>query len=74
MALIPLGARTAYAVLASWSSSDLYGRQLSKNIILGRLNPVTGEYGYYLGLSVACELAASVIYLFSSTCVMRRRW
>ncbi|KAF8634485.1 hypothetical protein AX15_000923 [Amanita polypyramis BW_CC] len=72
LALVPLGARTAYAVIAAWSSSDLYGRRLSENVLLSRLNPVTGEFGYFLGLSVVCELVVSVIYLFSSTYIMRR--
>ncbi len=73
VALLPLGARSAYAILAAWSSSDLYGRKLSSNAVLASLNPVTGKYGYYLGLSVICEMAACIIYLVSSAHLTRRR-
>ncbi|KAF8640849.1 hypothetical protein AX17_000497 [Amanita inopinata Kibby_2008] len=73
LALPALGARAAYAVLEAWSSSDLYGRQPSPNPTLARVNPATGRLVYYLVLSVIVEFVVTLLYLFFSTFVMRRR-
>ncbi|KAM6498372.1 hypothetical protein JOM56_006320 [Amanita muscaria] len=71
VALPFLGVRTAYAILSAWSSSDLFGRQLSGNATLAAVNPVTGNYVYFLVLSVLCELVVVFIYLISS---MPKTW
>ncbi|PFH54748.1 hypothetical protein AMATHDRAFT_134274 [Amanita thiersii Skay4041] len=72
LALPFLGARAAYLILVTWSSSDLYGTHPSSNHILARLNPVTGDFAYYLVLSVVFEFVVTLLYLFSSTYVMRK--
>ncbi|XP_006454590.1 hypothetical protein AGABI2DRAFT_182557 [Agaricus bisporus var. bisporus H97] len=70
--LIPLGARTAYAILASWSSADLLGTQPSDNPVLARSNPVTGHLALYLVLSLVMEYLVVLIYLYSSVVLSRR--
>lgn len=70
--LIPLGARTAYAILASWSAADLFGAQPSANPVLAKSNPVTGDWILYLVLSPIMEYVVVIIYLFSSVVLSRR--
>jgi len=72
VALPILGARIAYAIIAAWSSSDLFGRQLSSNPTLAKLNPVTGDWVLYLVLSLILEFAVAALYLFASTVLARR--
>jgi hypothetical protein len=72
IALIPLGARTAYAILASWSSSDLLGTHPSSNPVLARSSPVTGHLALYLVLSPVMEYLVVLIYLYSSVVLSRR--
>ncbi|KAF9056461.1 hypothetical protein BJ165DRAFT_1522368 [Panaeolus papilionaceus] len=67
-----LGVRIAYAVIAAWSSSDLFGAQLSPNPTLAKLNPVTGTWILYLVLSLIMEFVVASLYLFSSTVLARR--
>lgn len=72
-ALIPLGVRAAYAILAAWSSADLFGAQPSSNPTLTKFNPITGDWVLYLVLSLLMEYLVVVIYLFSSIILSRRR-
>jgi len=72
VALPFLGVRMTYAVLAAWSSSDLYGLKLSSNPTLANLNPITGNWVLYLVLSLVMEYVAAVLYLFASTILARR--
>jgi len=62
----------AYAVLAAWSSSDLYGLKLSSNATLAKLNPITGNWILYLVMSLVMEYVTAVLYLFASTILARR--
>ncbi|KAF8898493.1 hypothetical protein BD779DRAFT_1484235, partial [Infundibulicybe gibba] len=72
LALPLLGVRTAYAILASWSSSDLFGTQLSKNPTLAKLNPITGQWLALLIMFFIMEYAVAAIYMLSSTVLSRR--
>jgi len=67
-----LGVRMTYAVLAAWSSSDLYGGKPSSNPTLAKLNPITGNWVLYLVMSLVMEYVAAVLYLFASTILARR--
>ncbi len=73
VALIPLGARVAYAILAAWASADLFGAQPSSNRVLAKANPITGDWIFYLVLSPIMEYLVVAIYLFSSIILSRRR-
>ncbi|KAF8979167.1 hypothetical protein BDQ17DRAFT_1382082 [Cyathus striatus] len=68
-----LGVRVAYAVLAAWSSSDIFGNTPSPNPTLAHFNPVTGDWIPFLVMSAIMEYVVAVIYLFSSTWLARRR-
>ncbi|TFK30731.1 hypothetical protein FA15DRAFT_662763 [Coprinopsis marcescibilis] len=72
MALPLLGARVAYAIMASWSASDIYGLEPSPIEILARMNPVTGDWIFYLILGLVVEFAATAMFLFASTIMARR--
>ena len=72
LALPFLGVRVAYAVLAAWSSTDLFGSFLSSNPALAKLNPVTANWVPYLVLSVVMEYIVAVLYLLFSTVLARR--
>ncbi|KAJ3575921.1 hypothetical protein NP233_g797 [Leucocoprinus birnbaumii] len=66
--LIPLGARVAYAILSSWSSSDLFGALPSANPVLAMCNPITGDWVLYLKTPLnttdyACASFPSLRYL-----------
>lgn len=74
IALPFMGVRIAYAVMAVWSSSDLYGKHPSSNPTLAKMNPVTGKWVLYLVLSVIMEFMVAVIYVFSSTVLSQRRY
>ncbi|KAJ3513122.1 hypothetical protein NLJ89_g3126 [Agrocybe chaxingu] len=67
-----LGARMAYAVIAVWSSSDLYGLQPSSNATLAKMNPVTGDWIFYLVLSLIMEFLVVALYLLASTVLAQR--
>jgi hypothetical protein len=67
-----LGVRVAYSVLATWSSSDLFGASPSKNPTLAQFNPVTGNWILYLVLGVLMEFAVTFLYMLSSTVLARR--
>jgi hypothetical protein len=62
----------AYAVLAAWSSADLYGVKPSSNPTLAKLNPITGNWVLYLVMSLGMEYVAAALYLFASTILARR--
>jgi len=66
-----LGARVAYSVLATWSSSDFFGASPSKNT-LAQFNPITGNWIIYLALGTIMEFAVTFIYLLSSTVLAKR--
>jgi len=72
VALPFLGVRIAYAIIAAWSSSDLFGRNLSSNATLAKLNPVTGDWVWYLVLGLIMEYAVVALYLFASTVLARK--
>jgi hypothetical protein len=68
-----LGARVAYEILAAWSSTDLFGLELSHNPTLAMFQPITGKWIWFLVLGVICELVVSALYMLSSTVLARRR-
>ncbi|KAG6826340.1 hypothetical protein H0H92_000256 [Tricholoma furcatifolium] len=72
LALPFLGVRAAYAVLAAWSASDLFGTSLSSNPIIAKFNPVTGQWVTYLAMSVVMEFIVVALYLLFSTVLSRR--
>jgi len=72
LALPFLGVRVAYAVLAAWSSSDLFGTSPSSNTILAKFNPITGLWITYLVMSLIMEFIVSALYLLFSTVLSRR--
>ncbi|KAJ7770826.1 hypothetical protein DFH07DRAFT_805385 [Mycena maculata] len=73
IALPVLGARVAYEILASWSSSDLFGLQLSHNPTLAMFQPITGKWILFLTLGFICEWVVAAIYMLSSTVLARPR-
>ncbi|KAF9458735.1 hypothetical protein BDZ94DRAFT_1225790 [Collybia nuda] len=72
IALPFLGVRVAYGILAAWSSSDLFGVELSPNPTLVKFNPVTGDWIAFLVMSLIMEFVVTTIYLLSSTILSRR--
>jgi len=73
IALLPLGVRTAYAILHAWSSSDIFGNDPSPNPNLARFNPITGDYIVYLVMGLVMEYLCCLILLFSAFYMMRQR-
>ncbi|KAJ7462767.1 hypothetical protein B0H11DRAFT_2054271 [Mycena galericulata] len=73
LALPVLGARVAYEILASWSSSDLFGLQPSSNPTLAMFQPITGKWILFLILGFICEFVVAAIYMLSSTVLARPR-
>ena len=67
-----LGVRISYAVISAFSSSDLYGANLSSDPTLKKLNPVTGEWQLYLVLGPVMEYIAVSLYLFASVVLARK--
>jgi len=67
-----LGARIAYSVLATWSSSDFFGASPSQNATLAQFNPITGSWILYLVLGTIMEFAVAFLYLVSSTILAQR--
>ncbi|KAG6885720.1 hypothetical protein C0993_010893 [Termitomyces sp. T159_Od127] len=67
-----LGVRVAYAVLAAWSASDLFGKSLSSNPDLARFNPINGQWVTYLAMSVVMEFIVVALYALFSTVLSRR--
>jgi len=67
-----LGARVAYSILATWSSSDLFGTIPSKNPALAHFNPILGNWVPYLVLGPLMEFLVTFIYMLSSTVLARR--
>lgn len=72
IALPFLGARVAYGIMVAWSSSDIYGRTVPSNTTLARMNPVTGDWVFYLILGLVVEWIAAAMFLFASTIMARR--
>ncbi|KAJ6501685.1 hypothetical protein C8R47DRAFT_1108342 [Mycena vitilis] len=73
VALPILGARVAYEILAAWSSSDLFGLQLSSNPTLAMFQPITGKWILFLVLGFVCEFVVAALYMLSSTVLTRPR-
>ncbi|KAH0590263.1 hypothetical protein H2248_000433 [Termitomyces sp. 'cryptogamus'] len=72
LALPFLGVRVAYAILAAWSASDLFGISLSSRPSLAKFNPVNGEWITFLMMSVAMEFVVTALYVLFSTVLSRR--
>ncbi|KAF7367219.1 Dienelactone hydrolase family protein [Mycena sanguinolenta] len=72
-ALPVLGARVVYEILAAWSSSDLFGLQLSSNATLAMFQPVTGKWILFLALGFVCEYVVAALYMLSSTVLASQR-
>ncbi|KAJ6574734.1 hypothetical protein B0H19DRAFT_1125513 [Mycena capillaripes] len=72
-ALPVLCARVAYEILAAWSSSDLFGLQLSSNATLAMFQPITGKWILFLVLGFVCEFVVAALYMLSSTILARPR-
>jgi len=68
-----LGVCVAYSFLSAWSSSDLFGINLSPNPTIARFNPVTGQWIIYLVMSVIMEYVTVLIFIVSSTWLSQRR-
>ncbi|KAJ6604256.1 hypothetical protein DFH09DRAFT_1122105 [Mycena vulgaris] len=73
LALPVLGARVAYEILAAWSSTDLFGLELSSNPTLAMFNPITGKWLLFLVLGFVCEFVVAALYMLSSTVLARPR-
>lgn len=73
LALPVLGARVVYEILAAWSSSDLFGLQLSSNATLAMFQPITGKWILFLVLGFVCEFVVAALYMLSSTVLSRPR-
>ncbi|KAF8221768.1 hypothetical protein L208DRAFT_1446915 [Tricholoma matsutake] len=71
LALPFLGVRIAYAILAAWSSSDVFGLQPSPNPVLAKFNPAT-TWVPFLIMSLIMEYVVTVLYLLFSTVLARR--
>jgi len=67
-----LGARVAYSILATWSTSDLFGTIPSKNTALAHFNPIMGNFVPYLVLGPLMEFLVTLLYMLSSTVLARR--
>jgi hypothetical protein len=67
-----LGVRMAYAVIAAFSSEDLYGINLSPDPTLRKLNPITGEWYLYLVLGPVMEYLALLLYILASVVFAQR--
>jgi len=67
-----LGVRISYAIISAFSSSDLYGKHLSSDPNLRKLNPVTGEWQLYLVLGPVMEYIAVSLYLFASVVLAKK--
>ncbi|KAJ6575518.1 hypothetical protein B0H10DRAFT_2104040, partial [Mycena sp. CBHHK59/15] len=72
-ALPVLGVRVAYEILAAWSSTDLFGLELSSNPTLAMFQPITGKWITYAIMGIVCEFVVAVLYMLSSTILARRR-
>jgi hypothetical protein len=72
LALPFLGVRTAYSILSAWSSSDLFGTQLSPNPVLAKFNPVAAGWVPFLVMSLIMEYVVTVLYLLFSTVLAQR--
>ncbi|KAF9023416.1 hypothetical protein BDZ89DRAFT_1069904 [Hymenopellis radicata] len=72
LALPFLGARVAYEFLASWSSSDPFGNELSSNPTLAKFNPVQGDWIPYLVMGLVVEFVAALIYAVFGAMLHRR--
>ncbi|KAG6891086.1 hypothetical protein C0995_014176 [Termitomyces sp. Mi166 len=72
LALPFLGVRVAYAILAAWSASDLFGNLLSSNPNLAKFNSVNGQMVTYLVMSVVMEFVVAALYVLFSTVLSRR--
>lgn len=67
-----LGARIAYAVIAAFSSLDLYGTDLSSDPNLRKLNPINGEWYLYLVLGPVMEYVTVLLYILASVVLAQR--
>ncbi|KAF5375021.1 hypothetical protein D9758_000098 [Tetrapyrgos nigripes] len=72
-ALLPLGVRTAYAILHAWSSSDIFGNDPSTNPTLAMFNPITGKFVTYLVMGLIMEYLCCLMLLFFAIAMLRRR-
>ncbi|TFK76737.1 hypothetical protein BDN72DRAFT_754967 [Pluteus cervinus] len=68
-----LGLRIAYAVIVTWSSSDLLGAHPSSNPQLAQFQPVTGKWMFYLVFSLVSEFIVAMMYLLFGTILSRRK-
>jgi uncharacterized membrane protein len=68
-----LGVRISYAIISAFSSSDLYGLNLSSDPNLRKLNPITGQWYLFLVLGPVMEYIAVSLYLLASVVLAQKR-
>lgn len=68
-----LGVRIAYGIMAAWSSPSIFGVPLSSDPVLSKMNPVTGDWIFYLVLGKIMEFLTVVMFLIASTVMAQRR-
>ncbi|TEB39072.1 hypothetical protein FA13DRAFT_1656266 [Coprinellus micaceus] len=73
VALPFLGVRVAYGIMAAWSSRDLLGTQPVDNAILAKMNPITGDWIFYLVLNRVMEFLTAGMFMIASTIMAQRR-
>ncbi|SJL05840.1 uncharacterized protein ARMOST_09176 [Armillaria ostoyae] len=71
-ALLFIGVRVAYEILAAWSASDVFGRQLSLNPTLAKFNPITGDWVPYLVMGLIVEYVAAAFFIVPAVMLHRR--
>ncbi|PBK77147.1 hypothetical protein ARMSODRAFT_263786 [Armillaria solidipes] len=71
-ALLFIGVRVAYEILAAWSASDVFGRQLSSNPTLAKFNPITGDWVPYLVMGLIVEYVAAAFFIVPAVMLHRR--
>jgi hypothetical protein len=59
--------------MAAWSSRDLLGTQPVDNAILAKMNPITGDWIFYLVLNRVMEFLTAGMFMIASTIMAQRR-
>ncbi|KAK0465237.1 uncharacterized protein EV420DRAFT_1744397 [Desarmillaria tabescens] len=71
-ALLFIGIRVAYEILAAWSASDVFGDRLSSNPTLAKFNPITGDWVPYLVMGLIVEYVAAAFFIIPAVMLHRR--
>ncbi|RXW23831.1 hypothetical protein EST38_g2025 [Candolleomyces aberdarensis] len=73
VALPFLGVRIAYGIMAAWSSPSIFGDPLSSDPVLSKMNPVVGDWIFFLVLGKIMEFLTAVMFMIASTIMAQRR-